>query len=1053
MDQDTLTQLGLAPDQATHITGNRRSRLINFLLRWEQFEAALACLDEMLALNPDLVGLHDSKTRALLGLEQPDAALEVMQARHQLRVSFNSRVLEARVHLAREDAEAALRVAYDLVSEKPENNAAWALMGEVHLARNDNDAALAAYRRLADLNPNSRAYLLGMLAFHQAQGNHVTASGYAVRLQRSASEDHPLPARTLRRLRDYYRASDEINRADDMQTALSNLYQSELVELRAALSDDLRILTPPPPEPTPEAQAPLHPPSPVPRPSSLLVSDQERQRIERAVKDLFGYSTLLPGQAETLAAALRGQDVLTVLPTGGGKSLCYQVPALLDKSGATLVISPLIALMKDQVDSLPPRARRQATTINSSLEGDELRRRMRDVSDGLYRLVYAAPERLRQTPFLHALRRAGVSRLVIDEAHCVSQWGHDFRPDYLYIDRARQALGDPALLAMTATAPPRVRRDIVQRLARPRADEKEGMTVISGDVYRPNLYLGAVRARNADEKLRCLLALCQAETGSGIVYAGTRARCEQVAATLRGRGIAAGYYHAGIGDRVARAAAQDDFMQGRVRVMVATVAFGMGVDKSDIRFIIHFQLPSSLEAYYQEAGRAGRDGKPARCTLIYSTSDRATLTRRARRDALPIEFLRAVYQAVRKRLGGASLGRMATDDLARDLQVKDTPLRVALSMLEEAGLLRRHRDAPRNAVLRLLDGPSGEQANPDWTAFVSAARLRPGQSLPLDPVAVAQEAGLDPTRIEAQLLAWADAGWLDFRPAGRDMLLELLPPPADASTQVEALIDRYATIQVQRVDEIAAYAAARRCRHGHISAYLSGQALEKCQSCDNCQPDLSPLKASIAKLDLPDESQQLQIVLRCIANTRGGWGAANLVRILRGDTRASQTGTRSPQWNALAFRSQSAVEGLVNRLVGAELLRPRQLHHGGAVLELTQAGRAALQDPSRLAPLVKSPAPPSAPGKPAQAEEEIGPVDEALYKRLRTWRKEAAQAAGVPPYVVAHNALLQHIAAVRPQNKAELAAIKGIGSRRLAQYGATILALVKERDADNADER
>jgi ATP-dependent DNA helicase RecQ len=1045
MHQDTLTELGLAPDQTTHITGNRRSRLVNFLLRWEQFAAALACLDEMLALSPDLVGLHDSKARALLGLEQPDAALEVMQARHQLRVSFNSRVLEARVHLAREDTEAALRIAYDLVSERPENNAAWALMGEVHLARDDNDASLAAYRRLADLKPNSRAYLLGMLAFHQAQGNHVTASGYAVRLQRSASEDQPLPAHTLRRLRDYYRASDEVNRADDMQTALSNLYQSELAALQAALSDDLRILAPPPPEPTLEAQAPSPPPSPVPRPSSP-VSDQERQRIERAVKDLFGHSTLLPGQAETLAAALRGQDVLTVLPTGGGKSLCYQVPALLDERGATLVISPLIALMKDQVDSLPPRARRRATTINSSLEGDELRRRMRDVADGLYRLVYAAPERLRQTPFLHALRRAGVNRLVIDEAHCVSQWGHDFRPDYLYIDHARQALGDPALLAMTATAPPRVRRDILQRLARP--GEKERMTVVSGDVYRPNLYLGAVRARNADEKLRCLLALCQAETGSGIVYAGTRARCEQIAATLRGRGITAGYYHAGIGDRGARAAAPDDFMQGRVRVMVATVAFGMGVDKSDIRFIIHFQLPSSLEAYYQEAGRAGRDGLPAHCILIYSTSDRATLTRRAKQDALPIEFLRAVYRAVRKRLGGAALGHMATDDLARDLQVKDTPLRVALSMLEEASLLRRHRDAPRNAMVRLLDGPSGERANPDWTAFVSAARLRPGQALPLDPVAVAQEAGLDPTRVEAQLLAWADAGWLDFRPAGRDMLLELLPPPADASTQVEALIDRYATIQVQRVDEIAAYAATRRCRHGHISAYLSGQALEKCQSCDNCQPDLSPLKTSTAKLDLPDEGQQLQIVLRCIANTRGGWGAANLAHILRGDARASQTGTRSPQWNALAFRSQSAVEGLVNRLVNAGLLRPRELHHGGAVLELTQAGRAALQDPNRLTPLVQSPASPSTPEKPAQAEEKIGPVDEALYKRLRTWRKEAAQAAGVPTYVVAHNALLQHIAAVRPQNKAELAAIKGIGSRRLAQYGATILALVKEKDAD-----
>jgi ATP-dependent DNA helicase RecQ len=1077
MSQDTLTHLGLSPDQTTHITGNRRSRLINFLLRWEQHEAALACLDEMIPLNPRQVSLYDARVKALLGLDQPDAALDVMQARHQIKISLSSRTLEARVHLARDDTEAALGIAYDLVSERAESVMAWGLLGEVHLARDDFDAALAAYRHLSELRPHSRAYLLGMLALHQARGDHVTASGYAVRLQRSADEGQSLPARTSRRLRDYYRASGETNRADDVEAALADLFKAELAELEAALADDLQILArrpdrpPPPAEAQPPAPSPEPPPEPLPPLDTIPVSDRERQRLKKAVQDLFGYSSLLPGQAETMAAALRGQDVLTILPTGGGKSLCYQLPALLDEEGTTLVISPLIALMKDQVDSLPSPVRRQATTINSSLQGDELRRRMRRVSSGGYRLVYAAPERLRQPPFLHALRRAGVNRLVVDEAHCVSVWGHDFRPDYLYIAQARQALGNPPLLAMTATAPPRVRRDILQRLGggavgdlRPTGDPRpteKGMAVVVTDVYRPNLYLAAIRARNADEKLGRLLAICQAETGSGIVYAGTRARCEQVAALLQAQGMSAGYYHAGIGDPLAmparargaaRTAAQDTFMSGDTRIMVATVAFGMGIDKADIRFIIHLQLPPSLESYYQEAGRAGRDGLPARCVLIYSPSDRATLTRWAKRDALPVEFLRQVYAAVKRRLGDATMGRVATDDLMRDVRAENTPVRVALSTLEEAGLLRRHQDVPPSAVVRLLDGRLGDDSDPDWTAFLTAARLRPGQSLPLDLIAVAQAAGLDPTRVEPQLLAWADAGRLDYNPAGRELLLELTQPPADASTRVETLIDRYATIQVQRVDEIAAYAATRRCRHGHISAYLSGRPIEKCQSCDNCRPDSSLVRKSGASLDLPGEREQLETVLRCAATAPWSWGRASLVNILGGSPRAPEKGRESSEWGALGFRSQAAVDGLVDRLISADLLRPRQLSHGGVVLDLTPAGRAALKDPVRLASLVAESPAPSSDQKPGFSvsgatktgfSNEDGPVDEALLERLRTWRRETAQASGVPLYVVAHNALLQRIAAVRPRNEAELAEIKGMGPKRLAQYGAAILALVR----------
>ncbi len=958
MDQDTLKVLGLTPVATRHITGKRRTRLISFLLRWEQYERALACVEEMMALHPELVSLCDAKARALLGLGQPGAALEVMNARHERRTSQTSRSLEARIRLETGDTEGALGIARELVASRPDSIPLWGLLGEVHLARNDDGAAVDAYRRLAELRPNSRAYFMGMLSVHQARGDLVSASGYAVRLERSAADDRPLPGYTLRRLRDYYRISRETNRAEEMAAALAARYETELAVLREALGEDLKIwaAAAAPPKERGAAAAPGEKEAEW-TPDTVPVSTEERQRLEADVKAFFGFQRLLPGQAETMAATLRDQDVLTVLPTGGGKSLCYQLPALLDEEGTTLVVSPLIALMKDQVDSLPAKIRGRATNIDSTLDGSELRRRMGAVADGRYRLVYAAPERLRQPPFLHALRRAGVKRLVIDEAHCVSVWGRDFRPDYLAIAKAHQSLGRPTLLGMTATAPPRVRVDVLKNLSEGAADADGKMVVVSADVYRPNLHLSAIRARNADEKLRSLLALIQSEDGSAIVYAGTRARCEEIAALLRDQGISAGYYHAGMGGREERSAAQDDFMGGRVRVMVATVAFGMGIDKADIRLIVHLQLPPSLEAYYQEAGRAGRDGKPARCVLIFSTHDRGTLTGRAKRDALPVEFLRQVYAAVKRRMGeGTTVGRIATDDLMRDLRADVTPLRIALSMLEEAGLVCRHHDLPRTAMVCMGDGSHAAQGDADWSAFVSAARLRPGQPLQLNLMSAARASGLDPTGIEFQLLDWAEAGRLEYHGSGRELLLELLPPPADAAARVETLIDRYATIQVQRVDEIAAYAATSHCRHGHISAYLGGRPMESCDACDNCRPDSSPDGGSLTPSSMPSESEQLATILRCAGNARWGWGRANLTHILRGSPRASERGQTSPEWRALAFRSHAALEKMIDRLVEAGLLSGSQLDHGGVALELTPAGQAALENPAGLASRVVGPA-------------------------------------------------------------------------------------------------
>ena len=550
----------------------------------------------------------------------------------------------------------------------------------------------------------------------------------------------------------------------------------------------------------------------------------------------------------------------------------------------------------------------------------------------------------------------------------------------------------------------------------------------------------------------CWLFAATAE-GSGIVYVNSRDRAERLAQLLSSRGIAAGFYHAGIGDRDARDAAQDRFMRGEVRVMVATIAFGMGIDKPDIRFILHYDLPSSLETYYQEAGRAGRDGGPAHCILFYAPADRGVLTLLAKKDALSVEMLRAIYGAVRRQLQGAALGRVVLGDVARELEAEETPVRVALGMLEEVGLLRRHQDIPRAALVRRpphtwrrehLEGIEEAALG----AFTIAARLETGESLRLDLLEVARKMGQDPLQIEERVLHWADAGILEYRPSGRDALIELLPAPADASARVEALLDRYATIQGQRIDEVVAYAKAGRCRHGHISAYLSGQERLCRSSCDHCAPDRA-LSARAGEGGLPGEEEQMRAILRCALEAPWSWGRGSLASILRGEPDAPERGRESSAYGALSFRSQSAVEKLVDSLVGAGMFHTRTLENGGVVLDLTPAGRSVANGkyPEKKAEKYSPPetAASSASAVERQEGAPLAGADHDLMQRLRAWRLEAAKAQNLRPFVVAHDSLLARIVAVRPSNMEQLAAIKGMGDKKLASYGTAILSIVNSQ--------
>jgi ATP-dependent DNA helicase RecQ len=394
------------------------------------------------------------------------------------------------------------------------------------------------------------------------------------------------------------------------------------------------------------------------------------------LRELFGFGAFRPGQEEVTRAALEGRDTLALMPTGSGKSLTYQLAAML-RPDTTLVLSPLIALMKDQVDKLPARVAPAATFVNSSLTSEETADRLGAASAGHKRLVYAAPERLRQRGFVDLLRSVGIGLVVVDEAHCVSMWGHDFRPDYLFIRHALAELGEPTLLGITATATPDTAREIGDALGR----EPE---VVRTTVVRPNLRYEVEEVTNADDRVRAVVGRLETlETGSAIVYARSRHSTEELARTLRGYGLRAEHYHAGL-EPEERTRVQDAFVSGRAQTVVATTAFGMGIDKPDVRLVCLVNYPSSLEEFTQMVGRAGRDGEQSDTLLLASPADAGSLRRFALSDVPPASELRAIYRVLRD-----AVEPVDPEDVGAIVPDRDP--RVLVGMLERARLMASAR--------------------------------------------------------------------------------------------------------------------------------------------------------------------------------------------------------------------------------------------------------------------------------------------------------------------------------------------------------------------------
>lgn len=351
------------------------------------------------------------------------------------------------------------------------------------------------------------------------------------------------------------------------------------------------------------------------------------------LSEYWGYESFRPMQEEIVSSALEGRDVLAILPTGGGKSVCFQVPALM-KEGIAIVVTPLIALMKDQVQNLADRGIK-ALCVNAGMSRREVDVALNNAAYGDFKFLYVSPERLGTRLFQSYLTEMNVSYLVVDEAHCISQWGYDFRPDYLQIGKIRQMIDAP-VIALTATATPKVADDIMERLG---FEEKN---LLKSGFERPNL---SYIVRKCEDKLGQLLNICNNVSGTGIVYVRSRKKTEELSAFLAANGVSASFYHAGLGTD-SRTDRQEKWKSGKIRVMVCTNAFGMGIDKPDVRFVVHFDVPDSPEAYFQEAGRGGRDGKPSYAALLWNSNDIKRLRQIETVSFPALEYIEDIYHKV-----------------------------------------------------------------------------------------------------------------------------------------------------------------------------------------------------------------------------------------------------------------------------------------------------------------------------------------------------------------------------------------------------------------------
>ncbi len=560
---------------------------------------------------------------------------------------------------------------------------------------------------------------------------------------------------------------------------------------------------------------------------------------KETLRSYFGHESFRPMQEEIIDAAASGRDVLAILPTGGGKSVCFQVPALM-KDGIALVITPLVSLMKDQVRNLADKGVR-ALAVHTGMTRREIETALGNAAYGDFKFLYLSPERLTTALFREYVAAMDVSYIVVDEAHCISQWGYDFRPEYLEIAALRKIVDAP-VIALTATATPAVAEDIMDKLA-----FREKLLLKSG-FERPNL---SYIVRRCEDKNGKLLEICRSVPGTGIVYVRSRKKTEEIASFLRSQGISASFYHAGLGPDV-RTARQEDWRGGRIRVMVCTNAFGMGIDKPDVRFVAHCDLPDSPEAYFQEAGRAGRDGLPSFAVLLHSSSDRRRLHQIETLTFPALDYIEDIYHKVHSFFNialDAGEGRTLKfnlEEFCSRYRLGRASVAHAMKYIERTGHWTVMEDTDIPTRIGII--PSREElrsidvSDPGmWKVLEILMRRYAGlfsHTVPIDETAVASAAGISVPALRQTLYRLGVEHIIRYIPCDRATVLLLRHGRLDRKN-VDLMPERYAFLKKAmhaRIEAMIDYVTEEdECRSRRLLRYFGQTETSDCGTCDICR--------------------------------------------------------------------------------------------------------------------------------------------------------------------------------------------------------------------------
>jgi ATP-dependent DNA helicase RecQ len=564
---------------------------------------------------------------------------------------------------------------------------------------------------------------------------------------------------------------------------------------------------------------------------------------EEILTTYWGHQKFRPQQREIVEAVLDKKDVLALLPTGGGKSICYQVPALA-LEGVCLVISPLVALMKDQVLALRQR-NVLAEAIYSGQSYQHIDRVLDNCVYGSVKVLYVAPERIGSEIFVERVKRINVSLIAVDEAHCISEWGFDFRPAYLNIHKLREWKPQVPLIALTATATPKVQEDIQVQL------KLKHPVVFRSSFARDNLCLTVYKAEN---KQQTLAKLILSEQGQGIVYARSRKACKELALYFQKKGISALHYHAGL-THAEREQTAMRWGRGEVRTIVATNAFGMGIDKSDVRFVYHYDLPESIEAYYQEAGRAGRDGHEAQCAVVYHDGDIDAARKKLALSFPPLEYVRSVYQHLsnyyRLAIGSAQMESFDFDleDFKTKCKLEPVLLYNALKTLEEEGFVQFNESFHSPSLVSFAVGYEKlyefQVANPRLDLYIKALlRLYGGEMFQhhtfISESKLAKYLQVSDADLVKNLELLKKLTIITYEPANNKPKITFLIPRQDAAMLPfdKKRLKEIESRKTEKLEEVIHYVNNRMCRMTYIQEYFGENAVSQCGKCDNCRSKL-----------------------------------------------------------------------------------------------------------------------------------------------------------------------------------------------------------------------